>query len=482
MFSRFNSKAKLFALAAIFAFVCAASVYAQDTDEFGDAATDPVKLFNQGQDAHAKKNFEQAIELYDEAIKLRPEFPEAEFQKANALVALKRLPDAEKSYRRAMQLRPAWSLPPAALGLLLADESGREAEAESLLHKALALDDKNITALVALGELRKRAGNAREAAGFFALATTLKDKDPSLWLRRARAERDAKLSADALKSLDSAVSLDPSNVETRLARADLLIEAGEKAHALEDIQALEEFAKFDSKLAIALANRYGLVDRREEARRIYDSLPEAAKNSEDGKRLHAALTDVRCEDTDEARAALEKTVASDAKNAPALACLGKLLRTTEAQRSKEFFQRASELEPRNVDYAVGYAAALVQLRKFSEAATILNRILQLAPDSYEAHANFAAALYELKLYKQAIVEYKWIAQARPELAVVHFFVATAHDRLGEYENALQAYETFLARADAQTNQLEIEKVNLRLPSLRKQIKRGEGVKQDKKAQ
>ena len=48
-----------------------------------------------------------------------------------------------------------------------------------------------------------------------------------------------------------------------------------------------------------------------------------------------------------------------------------------------------------------------------------------------------------------------------------------------YREALAAYETFLARADAQKNQLEIDKVNLRLPSLRNQIKRGEGPKKKK---
>jgi hypothetical protein len=72
-----------------------------------------------------------------------------------------------------------------------------------------------------------------------------------------------------------------------------------------------------------------------------------------------------------------------------------------------------------------------------------------------------------------------LAQAKPDLAATYFFIATAHDYLGEYPAALAAYETFLARADEQTNKLEIEKVNLRLPSLRNQVKRGEGVKQKK---
>ncbi|HEX8687432.1 MAG TPA: tetratricopeptide repeat protein, partial [Pyrinomonadaceae bacterium] len=124
----------------------------------------------------------------------------------------------------------------------------------------------------------------------------------------------------------------------------------------------------------------------------------------------------------------------------------------------------------------------LQLRRFDEAAALLERVLRAAPDDYAAHANFATALYELKLYKESIAEYKWMAQARPETAVIHYFIGTAHDHLGEYEDALRAYETFLARADAQTNGLEIDKVNLRLPTLRNQIKRGEGAKKDKRAQ
>ena len=480
MLSGFRKRRLVFALAFALSLLCAHSAAAQD--EFGDDAADPVKLFNRGQDAHAKKEYEQAVEFYDEALKLRPEFPEAEFQKAVALVALERLPEAEKSYRRAMQLRPAWSLPPAALGLLLARTAGREREAEPLLRRALELDPKNLTATVALAELRAGAGDAVESLALLRRATEIKSDDAKLWVARAKAERSAKDAVSAARSFGRAIEIEPTNVEAHLGRADVALESGDRARALEDIAALEAQSKNNWKLAVAVSNRYGLAGRADDARRVYDSLPDEAKNSEDGKKLYAALTDVPCTDTPESRAALEKLVGADAKNAQALACLGNLTRTTDPQRSLEYYRRAAEVDARNVDYAVGYAAALVQLRRFAEAATVLQRVLQVAPDKYEAHANLAAALYELRLYKQAIVEYKWVSQARPELAVVQFFIATAHDRLGEYEEALDAYEAFLSRADARTSELEIEKVNLRLPSLRKQIKRGEGAKPDKKAQ
>jgi len=106
----------------------------------------------------------------------------------------------------------------------------------------------------------------------------------------------------------------------------------------------------------------------------------------------------------------------------------------------------------------------------------LRRILSVTPDSYVVHANLATALYEQKRFAESLLEYEWVANAKPEIPATYFFIATAHDYLGEYVEALAAYEKFLAVANAQNNQLEIEKVNLRLPVLRNQIKRGQGVK------
>ena len=72
----------------------AARAFAQ-TEEIGDGDVDPIKLFERGQNAHARGNLAVAIAFYEQAIKLRPEFPEAEFQRGSALVGLGRSADAE---------------------------------------------------------------------------------------------------------------------------------------------------------------------------------------------------------------------------------------------------------------------------------------------------------------------------------------------------------------------------------------------------
>ena len=477
MFSRLRSRLVVSALISSLALFCASHSRAQD--EFDEEAADPIKLFNLGQDAHAGKDYERALDFYERALALRPEFAEAEHQKGGALVSLKRTAEAEKAFRRAAELKPEWALPHASLGVLLSRMVGREREAETSLSRALEIDAKNLSALVALSELRARRGDARGSLELLRRATDLKGGDASLWLARAAAERSTKDYAGAARSFSRALSLEPDNAEARLGRADALLEAGDAEQAAREARPLEAAAPSDPKIAFALVNLYGRAELRDDALRVLDSLPDAAKNSEEAERLRRALT-ATCDDSPQSRASLEKLIEAEPRNASALACLGNVYRTSDPSRSAEFYRRAAELEPANVSYAVGYAAALVQLRQFPPAVAILRRVLEAVPDNYAARTNLAAAYYEMGLYKEALVEYKWINQARPDLALVHYLTGTAHDRLGEFQYALAAYEKFLERADPGVNQLEIEKVRLRLPSLRNQIKRGEGVKAKKR--
>src|SRR5919199_362948 len=141
----------------------------------------------------------------------------------------------------------------AALALLLVETPGREREAEPLLRRALELDPKNLTATVALAELRARAGDAAESASLWRRATELKADDAPLWVARARAELAAKDSAAAARSFERAVAIEPSNVEARLGRADLALQSGDKARAGEDLRAVEGRAETGWKAAVAVA-------------------------------------------------------------------------------------------------------------------------------------------------------------------------------------------------------------------------------------
>src|SRR6266700_8233436 len=69
--------------------LCLAAMFSQvSAQDTGDDGGDAVAIFNQGQDAHEKGDLKGAVELYQKALKITPEFPEAELQLGNAFLGL----------------------------------------------------------------------------------------------------------------------------------------------------------------------------------------------------------------------------------------------------------------------------------------------------------------------------------------------------------------------------------------------------------
>lgn len=458
---------------------------AQTEDSFGDASADPMKLFERGQNAHARGDLIKALEFYEEAIRVRPEFAEAEFQRGNALLALGRLAEAESGFRRAIEIRKNWSLPYSSLGVLLV-RLDRDSEAESSLRQALKFDPQSNLALRMLADIRLRAGDAKEALELARRATNDKEAPVSTWFLRALAERAMNDKSGALTSLNYVLQLEPLNFSALMERAEIRIAAGDHERALTDLKTAEPLLKKERASFSRLAADYELAGKPDEAHRVAEAagLTRPEDSSTKGSlKVAGTPEEIEAANSDDAivaRKSLETLLGKNPNNPMLLARLGASYRTVDPTRSLNYYKKAAELEPANADYATGYSAALVQARRFVEAAAVLRRVISAAPNNYAAHANLATALYELKQFTAALSEYGWLLNAKPDLIVAYYFIATAHDYLGEYEQALMAYETFLSRADVKTSQLEIEKVKLRLPLLRRQIQLGQGAKQKAK--
>jgi tetratricopeptide (TPR) repeat protein len=252
------------------------------------------------------------------------------------------------------------------------------------------------------------------------------------------------------------------------------------ASALADLDAVRGLLKspndqLDAIMSVAML--YDRAGKPEEGLKLIDSLDKKRRSQPAVVELRTDLAAAAGQIGPEDLAAMEQVAQRDPKNASLLARLGASYRRVDPAKSQDYYYRALQLDPKNSKYAVGYAGALIQGRKFAEAEPILKRVITETPDDYTAHANLALALYEMKRFAEALPEYQWLAAAKPEIAATYFFLATSHDNLGEYKEALEGYGSFLSHADPVTNKLEIDKVNLRLPILRAQIQRGEGAKQ-----
>lgn len=447
------------------------------TQDAADSETDPIKLFERAQDAHAKNDYRTAIQLYDAAIKLKPEFPEAEFQRAMALLATNRPQEAIQGFNRAVALRPDWGMAYVRFGSSLALTGSFDHDAEPILRKAIEFDDKNLEVTVALAVVRQRAGDLNEAVKLIRVATTLKDATFYTWRRRAYIENAAGDPHAAVSSITHAIETNPNESSLRYDRARLFLEMNDRPGALADLDALKPTLTATTHVSIIIdvAQLYARAGKPDESLRLLDALNENDRKLPEVIALRAELLGDGGSNIEE-RAALEELLKRDPKNATLLARLGSAYRTVDPTKSQGYYYRALQIEPHNTKFATGYAAALVQSRRFAEAVAILRNVIAKTPQDHAAHANLAIALYELRDYAAALPEYEWLKTERPEIAVTYFYIATAHDKLGQYQDALDAYEKFLSLANPEINKLEIEKVNLRLPSLRAQLKRGQGRK------
>ncbi len=460
------------AVAVLFAFaILFLHAFAQAQD--GDTPDDAVAIFNQAQTIHEKGDLRGAIELYEKALKLVPEFPEAEYQRGAALLSLGNAVEAEKAFRRAVELRPEWTLALTSLGSILVDR--REfAEAEKILTKAIELDTQNFPAFAALIDLRLRTKASPDTLKeLLAKITDLTAKaNPTATLWTARASLETALgSRDAAKmSLAKATAIDPRNKSAWFQIADIAIAQGDIARANEAADTLERLSANAGAVKLLRANILAQDGKPDEAIKMLDSITEpSAGTAELRARIVAATSTSTLE--------LEKQLETEPKNATILGRLCSLYRIPDPVKALGYCRRANEAEPKNINHAIGYGAALVQSKQFNAAVDILRKIIAVAPDNWTAHANLATALLELQRFADAKTEYQWLSSAQPGAAAPYYFLGITHDRLGEYMDAMANYQLYLKLADPMKNQLDIDKVNLRLPVLQRQIKEGKGKKQ-----
>lgn len=440
--------------------------FAQEDDDTDGA----IAFFNQGQDAHEKGDLKTAVELYQKALKIFPEFPEAAYQLGVAYLALNQTIDAETAFRRAVELREDWSLPLTSLGSILVQKNDF-AEAEKILVKAIELDEMNSTAVVALTDLRIKTKAPpdvlRQLLVKLQTLTSKVNATAGAWSARAAVERTLGDKTAAKTSVSRSLAIEANNKSALAERVELAFLENDLAGALENAKFLSKIATDNSYFKFLLARAYAENGETNESLKILDSI---ADPSADVKALRERIT----ANATVSAAELEKQLATDAKNAVVLGRLCSVLRTENPVKALEYCRRASAAEPNNLNFVIGYGAALVQAKQFETAAGLFRKIIEIAPDNYTAHANLGISLFQLKRLEEAKKEFRWLAEKQPETAITYYFLGIIHDQLTEYLDAMANYQQFLKLADAEKSKLEIDKVNLRLPSLQKQIKEKKG--------
>jgi tetratricopeptide (TPR) repeat protein len=281
------------------------------------------------------------------------------------------------------------------------------------------------------------------------------------------------------KLLGESLGRDPANIFALQQRAEMMLNRRDFKAGIADLRELlrlnpQEGARIRPRLAWALAqNRENA-----EALRLYREILQTDPANNEVRQAVAALT-IEAGESGEAVQQLDELIKAEPERADLRAQMGELLIRSQPEKALEQYLMAARLEPARISHRIGVGSALVRLRRMAEAVGVLRTALAMNPPdevAYYAHTNLGTALYELNDFAAAIPEFLWILEHQTDekrIPITLYFLAICLDRTGEYEEALRIYQEFLNKA-TNVNQLEIDKVKLRLPIIQKQIREGKG--------
>jgi tetratricopeptide (TPR) repeat protein len=224
---------------------------------------------------------DEAIAKYSEALRLKPDFPEAHLNLGLALAGQGRIDEAMAEYSEALRIRPYYPAAHLDLGFALAGQ-GRIEEAMAHYSAALLIKPVYPEAHNNLGLALARQGRIEEAMAQYSEALRIKPNYPEAHLNLGSALARRGRIAEAMAQYSAALRIKPVYPEAHLDLGAVLAGQGRIAEAMaqysEALRIVPNFPEAHLNLGTALAGQGRIAEamaQYSEALRIRPNFPEA---------------------------------------------------------------------------------------------------------------------------------------------------------------------------------------------------------------
>ncbi|MDK2907237.1 MAG: hypothetical protein PWQ66_1198, partial [Petrotoga sp.] len=174
----------------------------------------------------------EAIEAFDKAIEINPQFAEAWINKGVDLAELERYEEALKAFDKAIEIKPqyaqAWFKKGFALG-----ELGKYEEALKAYEKAIEINPQDDVAWFAKGFALSKLARYEEVLKAFDKAIEINPQDAIAWFAKGFALSKLARYEEALKAYKKAIEINPQEDIAWLAKGFSLTELGRYEEAVE---------------------------------------------------------------------------------------------------------------------------------------------------------------------------------------------------------------------------------------------------------
>jgi tetratricopeptide (TPR) repeat protein len=362
---------------------------------------------SEGLKALDAKQYDQAAQLFTQAVQTDPKDYAAHFHLALALSLLGKDAEAIPEYQKTLELKPGLYQAELNIGILLL-RAKRASEATPHLDAAAQSKPKEFRAQWHLAEALLSSGDPSQAAQHY----------------------------------QAAVEIDPKSAAAQLGLARALVKQNRLDEAPEHFrQAAKLDASFGDAL-LELASLYEQQHQPDEAIAIYQKFPD---NLAAQVRLGGLL--IESKRFAEAIPYLEKAVASGPTAANQLALATAYQMNKEPRKALVPLEKAVTAEPASYEARMAYGRALRDERQFIPAANQFAAAAKQRADSKEVWNELAGVLTLAEQYPQALAALDRVHALGQDIPGDHYLRAIILDKLQQYKPALESYRKFLATSD-----------------------------------
>jgi len=209
--------------------------------------TAAVSWLNQGIALGSLGKYDEAIQAFDKAIEINPQYEAAWYLKGAALNRWGMYSDAVQAYDKVIEINPrnesAWHGKGITLGNL-----GKYDEAVQAFDKAIEINPKNAVGWYLKGAALDRQGKVLEAIQACNNATEINPQDAEAWYIKGKVLEDLGRYDEAIQAFDNSTQINPQNVDAWYDKGEELYWQGKYN---ESIQALDKVTEIDPQDADA---------------------------------------------------------------------------------------------------------------------------------------------------------------------------------------------------------------------------------------
>lgn len=366
-----------------------------------------------------------AIEHFQQAVELAPEFREARSRLARALAASGRLPESVPHLEKAVELDPRHARSRLQLARALL-ETRRVDDAAQQVAQLLAQEPDHLDAIILNGRIQGVKGNAEAAEGEFMrlaeLSSASHDQRARAYFNLGLLRQAQSRPAGAAEMYAKAIQLDPRHPQALFNLALLMTSVGKLDQAaglyrrLLDVDPSQQDVRY--RLAVTLMNQGEHAEALEHFEGLFRSHPKNIDVLTAGSLLLAELGrgDEAADRLLRAMGQIQETV----PKARLKSTLGAVeIKNGRRERGLGHLRDAAEKAPKHPEVLKRYADALAGEKRYREAAEPYAAYLELVPEDSRTAFAYATSLILGDQWRRAVDALGELTASSADVALSH---------------------------------------------------------------